>query len=118
VVVAATESLVTGIVTLIRPSLFCRLILGADPGASGAALGPLAGIAMLGTGLASWSPAARPNPLPRTIGALMAYNVLATIYLAYLGSGDLFAGVLLWPAVVLHAVLSALLGYAWLGQRG
>jgi hypothetical protein len=31
-----------------------------------------------------------------------------------MGAGGLFTGILLWPAVALHAVLSILLGYAWL----
>jgi hypothetical protein len=36
----------------------------------------------------------------------VTYNVLITIYLAYLGIATGLAGMLLWPAVALHAVLS------------
>jgi hypothetical protein len=54
VAAAAAETLVTGVVTVIRPSLFCQLILGAELSASGPALGRLAGIAMLGAGLVAW----------------------------------------------------------------
>jgi hypothetical protein len=44
--------------------------------------------------------------------ALLIYNLLITLYLAYVGiAGDL-VGTLLWPAVALHAVLSAILVHA------
>jgi hypothetical protein len=39
------------------------------------------------------------------------------VYLAYLGLVGGFAGILLWPAVVLHAVLTALLARAWFQSR-
>jgi hypothetical protein len=113
-VAAAAETLVTGAVTVIRPSLFCRLVLGAELAVSGRALGPLAGIAMLGAGLVAWPAPRVANQSIRVLRALAAYNVLATIYLAYLGAGGLFVGILLWPAVALHAILAALLGCAWL----
>jgi hypothetical protein len=48
----------------------------------------------------------------------MAYNALATIYLACLGVGGRFVGILLWPAVALHLILTVLFGYAWLAQHG
>jgi hypothetical protein len=103
---------------VISPSLFCQLVLGAKLSASGPALGPLAGIAMLGAGLAAWPVPERSSQPARVARALTTYNVLATIYLAYLGTGGLFVGILLWPAVALHAILSVLAGHAWLTQRG
>lgn len=45
---------------------------------------------------------------------MLAYSVAVTLYLAYIGFAGHSAGVLLWPAVALHAVLSGLLGWAWL----
>jgi hypothetical protein len=98
--VAAAEALLTGIVTAIYPTLFCRLVFGAELTASGPALGPLAGIAMLGVGMAAW---------PARLPALLTYNVLATLYLAYLALAGAFVGVLLLPAIALHAALSVLL---------
>jgi hypothetical protein len=38
-------------------------------------------------------------------------------YLAYVGSADGLTGVLLWPAVALHAILSILLGHARLATE-
>jgi hypothetical protein len=118
VLVAAAEALLTGVVMVVSPSLFCRLILGTELVASGPALGPLAGIAMLGTGFATWPTPRGANQPTRAIRALVAYNVLATIYLAYLGARGLYVGILLWPADALHAILSMLLVYAWIAQPG
>jgi hypothetical protein len=44
---------------------------------------------------------------------MLTYNVLATLYLLYLGIRGEWVGILLWPAVVLHAVLILLLARAW-----
>jgi hypothetical protein len=40
---------------------------------------------------------------------MLIYNLVATVYLAYLGIAGTLVGVLLWPAVVLHLLLAALL---------
>jgi uncharacterized membrane protein YtjA (UPF0391 family) len=39
---------------------------------------------------------------------MLIYSAAVTLYLAFLGFGGL-SGILLWPAVVLHAILTALL---------
>jgi hypothetical protein len=48
---------------------------------------------------------------------MLLYNALVTLYLAGVGLGTEFVGVLLWPAVVVHGVLTALLAYAWSKDR-
>ncbi len=40
---------------------------------------------------------------------MLTYGALVTLYLGYIGLAGGFAGVLLWPAVVLHLILTALL---------
>jgi hypothetical protein len=40
---------------------------------------------------------------------MLCYSLLATLYLAYLGIRGEWVGVLLWPAVVIHAILTILL---------
>jgi hypothetical protein len=115
--VADVEAAATGVVLIVSPSLFARLILGTELSDSGEALGRIAGIAMLGAGLAAWPAPAAASAPASAIRALLIYNVLATIYLGYLGLGGRLAGILLWPAVALHVVLSVLLGRALLGRR-
>lgn len=40
---------------------------------------------------------------------MLTYSGLGALYLAFLGLVDGLAGILLWPAVVLHLILTALL---------
>ena len=61
----------------------------------------LAGIALIALGIACW-------PGPPLVG-MLSYSSLATLYLAYLGFAGGWTGFLLWPAVVLHVILTALL---------
>jgi hypothetical protein len=64
------------------------------------------GIALIALGVACWS--------GRTaLCGMLTYSALATLYLAYVGLGGEFVGRLLWPAVVLHAILTALLARVW-----
>jgi len=55
---------------------------------------------------------------PRAFEAMLLYSLLAALYLVYLGVVGRPAGVLLWPAVALHAVLALLLGWVWMRLRG
>jgi hypothetical protein len=47
----------------------------------------------------------------------LTYSAAVTLYLAYLGFAGGLSGILLWPAVVLHAVLSVLLARAWFENK-
>jgi hypothetical protein len=40
---------------------------------------------------------------------MLTYSVAITLYLAYVGFVGGMTGILLWPAVVLHMILTALL---------
>lgn len=59
------------------------------------------GIALIALGLACW-------PGPPLLG-MLTYGAAITLYLVYLGLVVGMTGVLLWPAVALHAILTALL---------
>jgi hypothetical protein len=47
---------------------------------------------------------------------MLSYSLLAALYLAYLGIGGEWVGKLLWPAVVVHAVVTFLLAHVWLNE--
>jgi len=112
---AAVEAAVTGLILIVSPSLFAWLILGTELSPAGNALGRLAGIAMIGAGLAAWWPfSATVCSTTAAVPGFTIYNLFATIYLAYLGIAGQLVGILLWPAVALHAVLLVLLGRHWL----
>jgi hypothetical protein len=93
----------TGLALLIVPSLVGQLLLG--EGLTGVAIpvARVAGIALIALGIACW-------PGPPLVG-MLTYSALVTLYLAYLGFADSQTGVLLWPAVVLHLILTALLTF-------
>jgi hypothetical protein len=107
VAVAAGVEVVTGLVLVIRPTLFVWLLLGAELSDAGQALGRLAGFALLALALACWPRGSSDSKRARL--AFLGFSLLTTVYLAYLGVGGQLAGLLLWPAVVLHAVLTILL---------
>ena len=62
----------------------------------------VAGISLIALGIACW-------PGPPIVG-MLTYSALVTLYLAYLGFNGL-TGVLLWPAIVLHLILTGLLTF-------
>ena len=100
-VLAAVGEAATGLALLIAPSLVWRLLLG--EGLTGIAIpvARVAGIALIALGVACW-------PGTPLVG-MLTYSAAVTLYLAYVGFAGGFSGMLLWPAVVLHAILTALL---------
>ena len=45
---------------------------------------------------------------------MATYSAAVALYLAYVGVVGGFTGIFLWPAVVLHAIFTVLLGSVWL----
>ena len=104
---AVIEAL-TGLVLMVQPSLLARLLLGAELSQPGQAVGRVAGFALLSLAWACWPRRGSANSSDAGPAALLIYNLLTALFLAYLGIGGGLAGILLWPAVLLHAVLSIL----------
>jgi len=102
-ILTAVAEATTGAALLIVPSLVGRLLLGEDLSGVAVPVARVAGIALIALGVACW-------PGPPRVG-MLTYSATVTVFLAYVGlTGG--GGVLLWPAVVLHAVLTALLARA------
>jgi hypothetical protein len=99
--IAALLEAATGLALLIVPSLVGQLLLGEHLVGIAGPVARVAGIALIALGIACW-------PGPPRVG-MLTYGALVTLYLAYLGLTDGATGVLLWPAVVLHLILTALL---------
>ena len=98
---AAISEGVTGLALLFAPSLVGQLLLGEQLSGVAVPVARVAGMALIALGIACWPGWSLPG--------MLSYSVLVTLYLTYLGfAGDL-SGVLLWPVVILHAVLTALL---------
>jgi hypothetical protein len=114
---AAAVELATGLALVIRPSFVTGLLFGGGVAGAGTELGRMAGLGLFCFGLACWP---RRDTAPRASAAvrgLLTYNVLVLLYLACLGLAGKAAGPLLWPAVLLHAVLAGLLIAAWIAGR-
>jgi hypothetical protein len=110
IVVAAGIEVGTSLLLIIRPSLFVRLLFGAELSAAGDALGRLAGFALLALALACWPGPGTAAQSIAAFRALLLFSVLTTVYLLYLGIGSGPVGPLLWPASALHAGVAIFLG--------
>ena len=102
---AAVVEVATGVALLVVPLLVGRLLLGAELAGVSIPVARVAGIALIALGVGCW-------PGPGMVGMLI-YGVLTTLYLLYLGIRGEWVGPLLWPAVVVHAVLTVLLAREW-----
>ena len=104
--VAAFAETSVGVTLLVSPSVVAGMLLGASlDGTPALIVGRIAGAALLALGSACWL--ARddgPNRAQRgLVAAMLLYNCIAVVVLASAGAGMRLAGVLLWPAVALHA---------------
>jgi hypothetical protein len=98
---AAVGEVATGLALLIVPSLVGRLLLGEELTGIAIPVAHVAGIALIALGIACW-------PGTPLVG-MLTYSAAVTLYLAYVGFAGGLTGILLWPAVVLHVILTALL---------
>jgi hypothetical protein len=94
---------------LIAPSFVGRLLLGEGFFGAGAAVGRVAGCALLSLGIACWPSRDVGSRWTAAFAAMLTYNLLVTCYLMLLGLGGQRVGVLLWPAVAIHGLLTLLL---------
>ena len=91
----------TGAALLIVPSLVGRLLFGEALAGVAIPVARVTGIALIALGIACW-------PGTPLVG-MLTYSAAVTLYLAYVGCAGGSTGVLLWPAVVLHGILTAIL---------
>lgn len=98
---AAAGEIATGFALLVVPSLVGQLLLGVDLTGVAIPVARVAGFALIGLGVACW-------PGTPRVG-MSIYSAAVAMYLAYVGLTGGFGGVLLWPAVVLHVILTVLL---------
>ncbi len=106
--IIAVVELLAGAGLLFFPSLSTRLLFGADPVGVAIAGGRVTGIALIALGLGA-AIASRSDGKKAIYAGLLAFNAGTAIYLGLLGVNGLFVGVLLWPAMALHAGLAVLL---------
>lgn len=93
---AVLLEMIVGILLILTPTLVVKLMLGVEIDGAAVVISRFAGIALLSLGVASLRP----------LQGLLTYNVLATLFFAYLGWMGQWVGIFLWPVVFLHLALS------------
>jgi hypothetical protein len=106
---AAVAETATGLALLVAPGVVGQVLLGADLTGIAATVARVAGIALIGLGIACW-----PGP-PRA--GMLFYSAAVALYLTYAGLARDLAGILLWPAVILHVILLIALAREARSQR-
>jgi len=110
---AAVAEALTGAALMAAPSLVGRLLLGEDLTGIAIPVARVAGIALVALGVACFSA----GEAGRGLSGMLAYSLLATLYLVSLGLDGEWVGILLWPAAGFHAVMTFLLAIAWFKDR-
>jgi len=104
---AAAVEVTAGLALIADPAFVVRLLIGASLASGGMAVGRVGGFGLLSLGLACWPSGAVVTA--RATVALFTYNLLSSLYIAYLSVVGGFVGYLLWPACALHGFLALLL---------
>lgn len=93
----------TGLALLTVPSFVGQLLLGAELSGAAVPVARVAGIALVALAIAC---------VPgKSLLGMLVYSSAVALYLGYLGLAGEATGILLWPAVGLHLMLSGLLAY-------
>jgi hypothetical protein len=117
IAVAAVVEVGTGLVLMLDPAIVVKLLLGADVAGAEIPIARSFGIAMLALGVACWPDRQRAESSASAFRGMLIYKALIALYLAYLGTVGHLGGLLLWPAVALHAVVALLLVWTWRTDR-
>ena len=93
-----------GLILLVYPPIVIRLLFNSEIAGAGVLMSRVAGISLIALGVACWPG----RDVLRAFLGMLTYGLLVMSYLVYLGV-NCGVGILLWPAVALHAGLSVLL---------
>jgi len=104
---AAWLEIVIGTFFVAVPNLPCVLLFAAKPEGLGVPLARLAGFGLLALGIACLPTSTTGSR--RGVVGLFVFNVGAAILFAWVGVATTLRGILLWPAVFLHAAIAAAL---------
>jgi len=103
--IAAMAEAGTGVILIAYPPVVVRLLFGLEIEGVGIIMSRLAGIALIGLGVACWPG----NSAVQQLYGMLTYSTLAMLYLIRIGIRGAPIGLLLWPGVVAHVILVALL---------
>ena len=107
----------TGLALIIDPRFVVGLLVGPNLPDQDIPMGRLPGIAILALGVSCWPNGLSVDGGSPAVRGMLIYNVLIALFLVYLFKIGHLGGVLLWPGVVLHAVVALLLIWTWRTSR-
>ena len=105
---AAWLEIIVGALFITVPDVLCLFLFGAKPEAIGMPLGRFAGIALVALGIACL-PSRDAGSRRNVVMDLFAFNAGVAILFAWVGVATALHGFLLWPVVILHAIIAAAL---------
>ena len=95
------------------PSAAMRLLFGVPlDTAATVVLGRMTGAALLALGVACWPAGGDPKSRAAkgVVAGMLVYNLAVVVLFTYAGAGLGLHGLLLWPAVILHAAMTVWCG--------
>jgi len=110
---ASIVEVATGLALIIDPRIVVALLVGPNTPVEEIPMGRLPGIAILALGLACWPNRKHVENGSSAFRGMLVYNVLIALFLVYLFKVGHLGGVLLWPAIAVHAVVALLLVWTW-----
>jgi hypothetical protein len=105
VLMAAWLEIIVGASFLLVLNTQSKFIFGATPEGIGDPWARFAGVALIGLGIACL-PSKFEGTRQGAVRGLLVFNIGATIFFAWVAVATTFRGVMLWPVVILHAVIS------------
>ena len=125
--IAAIAEAATGLIVLAMPAIAVGALFGIEIDGAAIIMSRIAGVALIGLGVACWpgrvplvrapvSGANQGDTIQQLYG-MLTYSVLITLYFIRIGIRGAPVGSLLWPAVIVHAVLIILLVVAGFKAR-
>src|SRR5262245_44635864 len=103
---AALGEAATGLALVTVPSLVAQLLLGQELTGVAIPVARVTGIALIGLGVACC-----PGSPP--VAGMLTYSAAVALYLSFVGLAGNLTGILLWPVVILHVILTALLAWTF-----
>lgn len=117
VLLAAWLEIAVGVSFVTVLEIPCRALFGSTPEGLGIVLARFAGVTLVALGIACLT-AKAVEPSRSAVQGLLVYNAGATVLLMWVALATAFRGILLWPAVALHALIAGVLLLQFLTKTG
>jgi hypothetical protein len=105
----------TGLGLLVAPSMVAMLVLGSEVADVAITICNIAGIALIALAIACWPRTGATSRAP--YAGMFVYNLLVALLLGETAVAGTVGGLLLWPVVVTHFALAALIPLGSFGRR-